>query len=140
LFLPGSGTSSALETLEISFNQDLNGDGVIGPPAPTVPAPTVPTAQVGPVTVANNDTFVFRSDLGAGSVANAARAVELSEHFTSAGNEFSAPFHNAQATPSEPFQGANDGHDTVMNPGHQNSITPIDVHVGNLHASGFFFH
>jgi 20S proteasome alpha/beta subunit len=29
-FLPGSGTSSALESLETSFHQDLNGDGVIG--------------------------------------------------------------------------------------------------------------
>ncbi len=31
-----SGTSSALESLETSFHQDLNGDGVIGlPPVPT---------------------------------------------------------------------------------------------------------
>jgi Tryptophan-rich Synechocystis species C-terminal domain/Putative esterase len=29
-----SGTSAALQSLETSFHQDLNGDGVIGPPAP----------------------------------------------------------------------------------------------------------
>ena len=31
-----SGTSAALESIETSFNDDLNGDGVIGPPPPTV--------------------------------------------------------------------------------------------------------
>ena len=31
-----SGTSAALESIETSFNFDLNGDGVIGPPPPTV--------------------------------------------------------------------------------------------------------
>ena len=31
-----SGTSSALESFETTFQQDLNGDGIIGPPPPTV--------------------------------------------------------------------------------------------------------
>ena len=31
-----SGTSAALESIETSFNDDLNGDGTIGAPAPTV--------------------------------------------------------------------------------------------------------
>ena len=31
-----SGTNAALESIETSFNYDLNGDGVIGPPPPTV--------------------------------------------------------------------------------------------------------
>ena len=34
-----SGTSTALQSFETSFQQDLNGDGTIGPPAP--PPPTV---------------------------------------------------------------------------------------------------
>ena len=34
-----SGTSAALQSIETSFHQDLNGDGTIGPPPP--PAPTV---------------------------------------------------------------------------------------------------
>jgi hypothetical protein len=34
-----SGTSLALENLETTFHQDLNGDGTIGPPPP--PPPTV---------------------------------------------------------------------------------------------------
>ena len=31
-----SGASAALESIETSFNYDLNGDGTIGVPAPTV--------------------------------------------------------------------------------------------------------
>ena len=34
-----SGSNTALETMETSFHQDLNGDGVIGLPPP--PPPTV---------------------------------------------------------------------------------------------------
>src|SRR6266550_7836367 len=37
-FNVASGTSAALESFETSFHQDLNGDGVIGPPLPN---PTV---------------------------------------------------------------------------------------------------
>ena len=36
-----SGTSAALQSIETSFHQDLNGDGTIGPPAPPPPAQTV---------------------------------------------------------------------------------------------------
>ena len=34
-----SGTSAALQSIETSFHQDLNGDGTIGPPAPPPPPP-----------------------------------------------------------------------------------------------------
>ncbi len=36
-----SGSSTALESLETTFHQDLNGDGVIGLPPPPPPPPTV---------------------------------------------------------------------------------------------------
>ena len=65
-----SGTSTALESLETSFHQDLNGDGVIGVPT-TQQLGVVPSAsasQAAPVTVVNNDTFAFRPDLSAGAV------------------------------------------------------------------------
>ena len=35
-----SGNSTALESLETSFNQDLNGDGVIGVPATVIQTDT----------------------------------------------------------------------------------------------------
>ena len=57
-----AGNSSTLEALEPSFNQDLNGDGVIGIPAPPTPpptAPTTPTAPASPATVIATDTNSF---------------------------------------------------------------------------------
>jgi hypothetical protein len=39
-FIVASGSSSVLESFETSFQQDLNGDGVIGPP-PAPPSSTV---------------------------------------------------------------------------------------------------
>src|ERR1700694_4022812 len=65
-----SGFSAALESLETSFHQDLNGDGVIG--VPTSPVPSSPMAQAASVVVASNDTFVFRPGLGTYVVENAA--------------------------------------------------------------------
>jgi hypothetical protein len=59
-----SGNSTALEALEPSFHQDLNGDGVIG----------VPTSSV---LFANEQAFVFRSDLGSHAILD--RSVETAE-------------------------------------------------------------
>jgi cytochrome c2 len=41
-----SGTSAALESFEVSFNHDLNGDGIIGPPPPGPPPPPPPTTVI----------------------------------------------------------------------------------------------
>jgi len=61
-----TGSSTALETLETSFHQDLNGDHIIGVPAPTLPAAQVSnTAPAAPLF--DSDAFVFRSSLGQGS-------------------------------------------------------------------------
>src|SRR5258707_5858880 len=48
-----SGSSSALESLESSFHQDLNGDGVIGVPAATSRVSTGPVSQAALVIVAS---------------------------------------------------------------------------------------
>ena len=50
-----SGTSTALETYETSFHQDLNGDGIIGVPAPTSPIASVSSAAPATPTVAGGD-------------------------------------------------------------------------------------
>jgi hypothetical protein len=52
-----AGSSTTLESFETTFNQDLNGDGVIGIPSTTSPASPASPAPV--VTAVNNDTFVF---------------------------------------------------------------------------------
>ncbi len=65
-----SGTNTALESIETNFQQDLNGDNLIGPPSPASPA-----ASVAPITApasgnailagtAANDTFVFNAHFG----------------------------------------------------------------------------
>ena len=62
-----SASSAALETYETSFHQDLNGDGVIGIPAPVSPGVTPsPVSQPPAVTIASNDTFVFGRGGGVG--------------------------------------------------------------------------
>jgi 20S proteasome alpha/beta subunit len=64
-----SGTSTALESLEPSFQQDLNGDGVIGVP----PSATTSSIVASPATVSasqdltgssGRDTFVFSQPIG----------------------------------------------------------------------------
>ncbi len=68
-----SGTNTALESIETSFQQDLNGDHIIGVPGPTSPAAqvasTAPAAQA--PSLGGGDTFVFRPDLGSVGGGNA---------------------------------------------------------------------
>jgi serralysin len=139
LFLPGSGKSTAFETLETSFNQDLNGDGVIGIPVATLPVSTVPTSSV---PLVSNDSFLFRSDLGneIGSNIASTGLVQSTEHFPLAGIKPQVFFHEVQATLATLLQIANGEHDSAMNPGGHNSVTGLNIHFDDLHASGFFFH
>ena len=64
-----SGSSTALEALETSFQQDLNGDHTIGIPSPTSPAAQV--ASTAPAPLGGSDTFAFRPDLGGIGATNA---------------------------------------------------------------------
>ncbi|WGS22833.1 MULTISPECIES: M10 family metallopeptidase C-terminal domain-containing protein [unclassified Bradyrhizobium] len=64
-----AGNSTALESLEPSFHQDLNGDGSIGIPSgqSSLGSSTVGGSTAAPATA---ESFVFRTDLGAGVEAN----------------------------------------------------------------------
>ena len=76
-----SGSSTALEALEPSFHQDLNGDGTIG---------------IKTVTVQNNQSFVFASVAAPGGATDFAAGAEVFGHQPSAlWNEVLAqgPFH-----------------------------------------------
>ena len=68
-----SGSSTTLESLETSFQQDLNGDGTIGIPPPTHAVAQVVSAAPAGFTVA--DTFAFRPGLGGAGADSVAPAV-----------------------------------------------------------------
>jgi serralysin len=132
-----SGSSTALESLEPSFQQDLNGDGAIG-----IPAATGPGSGTAPVTVANNDTFVFGSGGSAGGAADSAGAtgMHLGAFSSAAANLFAALFHDAPPAQSPAqFHWASDGHDTTTNPGNHESIAQMNAHFADLHAA-FLIH
>ena len=63
---PGPGTSSTITSLETSFQQDLNGDGVIGATSAMALSATSSNSTLQSVAAASDshDAFLFRSDLG----------------------------------------------------------------------------
>jgi hypothetical protein len=132
-----SGSSNALESLEPSFAQDLNGDGGIGIPAAQAASSNLLTSnlesQQALVTVASNDTFVFRSGRDAGVLANSADTSVL--HGFSAANNL---LQEAQAGQSQAlFQWTNDGHGPLVDPGHHDGS---NAHFAHPHMNGFIVH
>ena len=128
-----SGNSSALESLETSFHQDLNGDGTIGVASSQVnltnqtslanQAGLSPSAAPQPAwfTAANNDTFVFQANFGAsGHIADASPSVAGGGEFPSINNVY-------QAAPQPHFTDVFDSSPVV-------TPHPVDVH-----HTGFLF-
>jgi hypothetical protein len=64
-----SGNNTALETIETSFHQDLNGDGVIGVPPATSPVATT-NATTHAIIDAGHEAFVFAPNFGQAAIAN----------------------------------------------------------------------
>ena len=64
IFSPVSANSLALESLELTFNQDLNGDGVIGPTKTVIQTDTNPYGSISLVEVAN--TYDLEGSSGSG--------------------------------------------------------------------------
>jgi len=113
-----SGSSSVLKSLEPSFQQDLNGDGVIGTASTTAPtgAASLDISQAAQV-FGPNDVFLFRTDFGVQT--GGADSVRLAE--------YSVPFANAnfeallKVAQDLLFQAAN---------GHQDAIVDVSNHDG----------
>ena len=131
-----SGTSTTLESLESSFHQDLNGDGVIGIPAGQTPSGVLSHAT--PVEAASNDTFAFRPDLGSGIATNAqgAETIEFGRFSSVSGNHLAAPFNDAQISQS-PLPFVNVGLDSLPDPVNHDSMVWTSVHIADLHANDF---
>jgi hypothetical protein len=145
-----SGSSAALKSLETSFHQNLNGDGVIGVPPTNLqttsvlnPNSTNSTAtQAVLVGTPDNDAFIFKPGMGAGAISNATSDIktELDGFSSAAGSsQLQAHLNDVQTGHSQfLFEMAN-GHDTVVNLGDHDSITVTNVQM-DLHAHDFIFH
>jgi hypothetical protein len=132
-----SGTSTSLETIETSFHQDLNGDGVIGvPAAATAPAATnqAIAAAANPSVVAiasgRGGSFVFDSNFGHVTIANEALP---------AGIDFShAVFANINAVVAA---AQNDGHgNTIITDPTHDTLTIQNMTSQQSHAHQSDFH
>jgi hypothetical protein len=119
-------SSTALESLEPSFQQDLNGDGVIGIPASTSAGASVAAAAA---TIANNDMFVFAPATGTAATGGSANAVGYDAIAAASGNPPAESLHDAASS-----QWANDGHGSALDHG------GAHVHWLDTHASGFMIH
>ena len=131
-----AGNSAALKALEPIFHQDINGDGIIGLPAPVVPSEIASNALS---LTASNDVFVFRPGFGASTIGDAAGAFSIElDGLASLTSHWAANLVEAQnGQPQHLFQFANGGHDTI-NPGNHDSLALLNVGVSHLlHASDF---
>jgi hypothetical protein len=132
-----SGTNATLESLETTFQQDLNGNGVIGIPPLAVGAP-VTESHASPAAMAAEDSFLFRSDLGNGFM----DAVKTS---LTDGLFLAQPDHRAEAlavlpNPSEEMARViTELQDTVKEIS-QNSAAQVGPHVADLIAGHFIIH
>jgi serralysin len=113
-----SGSSNALQSLEPSFQQDLNGDGVIGAPAPQT---TPPASLAAAGMFASGDKFVFGSSV-------AVAPTDFSEP------SFSGDPHGMSQTQ---LQSPHDGHDTVIDLGSHDSVAATNIHLADLHMNDF---
>jgi hypothetical protein len=131
-----AGTDPTLESIETSFHQDLNGDGVIGIPAaaPSLSASGGPTTLIGgpgdvPIGGAAVDTFVFKTNFGAQTVSNFASDTDaLAFH--------QSMFESADAVSNENQQIGLEvliTHDS-LDVTTLHSVQPADLHVSIFHV------
>jgi hypothetical protein len=116
---------------------------VIGPPALAIGVPAGQSSTQTAVTVANNDTFAFRSDLGAGVVPNAgsAETIELDGHSPLTSNQLTALLHDPHSGPSlAPFEAVIGGHDAITDPANHDGAAMMRVQTADLYAGLFIIH
>ena len=149
-----SGADNSLKSIETSFHQDLNGDGVIGPTVAASIAGVGSSSQSSTnspathsVAVAigggENDIFIFKPGMGADTIVNATSAVTIElDGFSSVAdnNQLQTLLHDAQTGHMQSLFEMSNGHDTVINLGNHDSITLTNVQSIDLHASNFIIH
>jgi serralysin len=117
-----TGASPTLQAFEPGFHQDLNGDGVTG----------IFNGGL------NNQSFAFRPGIGAEVISDSSSITLDGFAAVSSIQELIAALHEAQAgQPQTLFQSINNGHDTLIDLGHHDSLTLANVHLADLQASHF---
>jgi hypothetical protein len=136
---PTSGASAALQAMEVSFHQDLNGDGYNGlvlngsSGGQTLTAGNSSTTLIGgPSDVLNGgagaDTFVFKTDFGSNTVNNFTPGADVLQFSQSMFASASAVLADAQQV----------GSDVMIAFDAHNVVTLHNVQLANLHASDFY--
>jgi len=141
-----SGTSNALESLEASFHQDLNGDGTIGVPAgsSTTPSPQSLAAVQGSAVwgQAGDDHFVFHSAFAMSSSAKPGNT-ETSEHdafsLPAMSQQLAAHFGDAHSGASF-FEWASGSLNAIINSTDHGGSSPSSDHVALLLGHSFIIH
>jgi Ca2+-binding RTX toxin-like protein len=133
-----SGASVALQSLETSFQQDLNGDGYNGlvlngsSGGQTLTAGSSPTTLIGgPSDILNGgagaDTFVFKTDFGSNTVNNFTPGADMVQFSQSMFASAAAVLGAAQQV----------GSDVVITHDALDVVTLHNTQLANLHASDF---
>jgi hypothetical protein len=134
-----SGTSAALQSIETSFQQDLNGDGYKGlvlngsSGGQTLTAGSSPSTLIGgPNDILNGgssaDTFVFLPNFGANTVNNFTPGTDQLQFSQSMFSDPAAVLNDARQV----------GTDVVITPDAQDVVTLHNVQFANLHATDFY--
>jgi 20S proteasome alpha/beta subunit len=135
-----SGTSNALESLETSFHQDLNGDGTIGVVAGSSTTPSPQSLAVGGQ--AGDDNFVFHSAFATSSSANSGNT-ETSEHdafsLPATSQQLAAHFSDAHSGTSF-FEWASGSLNAIINSTNHDGSSPSSDHVALLLGHSFIIH
>jgi hypothetical protein len=130
------GTNTNLESQETFFQQDLNGDGVIGVP-PTPPSgPDGGPVESPPASGPGGDSFVFQTDLGASSLTNSGHADTADLHTQSTALPQAILAMGQPTTLEMLIQHVNDSQDSFSA---QEQLTSLP-HVADLHAGSVFIH
>jgi hypothetical protein len=135
---PTSGASAALQSMEISFHQDLNGDGYNGlvlngsSGGQTLTAGSGPTTLIGgPSDILNGgagaDTFVFKTDFGSNTVNNFTPGADTLLFSQSMFTSAAVVLSDAQQV----------GSDVVITHDALDVVTLHNVQLASLHTSDF---
>jgi hypothetical protein len=131
-----SGNSATLESLETSFHQDLNGDGVIGVSA----SQAISSFHSGPwsaatsAVVATEDAFVFRQDADTNPRVSAADTdiIAFDELLLVSSKQLVAILDEAQTEQSHLSQWVDYDHDALTNTGGEYNGLMLHSNVGDF--------